>query len=135
MIDQINRYLRKCKLMINSSWKTSFVTCVDENSELMILMMTILEIEVICIVFPVFNQDGFKIFQSKFSFSVARKAFYIFPCEKIEKSVWVKQMYFACAAARNYKLKEDASYKRGILQRYFRPHYFLIKSCFQGEPP
>ena len=33
------------------------------------------------------------------------------------KPISVKQMYFACAPARNYKLKEDASYKRGILHR------------------
>ena len=45
--------------MINSMWKTLYAICVDENLELMKLMMTILETEVICIVLHVFIQGGF----------------------------------------------------------------------------
>ena len=69
-------------------------------------MMTILETEVICIVLRVSIQDGFQI---KIDFPI-KLEFYL-------KPISVKQMYFACAPARNYKLKEDASYKRGILHR------------------
>ena len=69
-------------------------------------MMTILETEVICIVLRVSIQEGFQI---KIYFPI-KLEFYLKPTS-------VKQMYFACAPARNYKLKEDASYKRGILHR------------------
>ena len=69
-------------------------------------MMTILETEVICIVLRVSIQDGF---QLKIDLPI-KLEFYL-------KPISVKQMYFACAPARNYKLKEDASYKRGILHR------------------
>ena len=58
---------------------------------------------------PCFHSGGF-LDESNFRSSFLNHKLYL-------KPISVKQMYFACAPARNYKLKEDASYKRAILHR------------------